>query len=133
MAAIKSNLVVLVSRVLCEHMKVFKSQKGSVVKHIQHPHSAEMATKSDVIVCDVLHKNETKRVDMIDIMMASQEFLGKDYPHRVQSGGDLLTVERQQGAKRHLADADTPEEGLDRLEPVAEDWHALMNFLMVRT
>ncbi len=60
-------------------------------------------------------------------MMASQEFLGKDYPHRVP------TVERQQGAKRHLADADTPEEGLDRLEPVAEDWHVLMNFLMVRS
>ncbi len=70
--AIKSNLVVLTSRVLCEHIKMFKRQKGSVVKHIPHPHSAEMATKSDVVVCDVLHKNETKRVDMIDIMMASQ-------------------------------------------------------------
>ncbi len=69
--AIKSNLMVLASRVLCEYMKVFKPQQGSVVKHIPHPHSAEMAKKSDVIVCDVLHKNETKRVDMIDIMMAS--------------------------------------------------------------
>ncbi len=78
-------------------MKVFKSQKGSVVKHIQHPHSAEMATKSDVIVRDVLHKNETKRVDMIDIMMASQEFLGKDYPHRIPSGGDLLIVVDSRG------------------------------------
>ncbi len=130
--AIKSNLVVLTSRVLCEYMKVFKPQKGSVAKHIPHPHSAEMATKFDVVVCDVLHKNENKRVDMIDIMMATQDYLGKDFKHTAASGGDLLTVERQQGARRHLADADTPEEGLDRLEPVAEDWHALMNFLMVR-
>ena len=119
--AIKSNLVVLVSRVLCDHMKVFKSQKGSVAKHIPHPHSTEMATKSDVVVCDVLHKNENKRVDMID-MMSTQDYLGKDFKHTVASGGDLLTVERQQGARRHLADADTPEEGLDHLEPVAEDW-----------
>ncbi len=94
---------VLVSRVLCDHMKVFRSQRA---KHIPHPHpqSAEMAKKSDVIV---LHKNETKRADMINIMMASQEFLGKEYTQRVASGG---TVER---------DADTPEEGLDHLEPVA--------------
>ncbi len=36
------------------------------------------------------------------------------------------SIERQQGAKRHLADADTPdhEAGLDRLEPMAEHWHA---------
>ncbi len=82
-------------------MKVFRSQRA---KHIPHPQSAEMAKKSDVIV---LHKNETKRADMINIMMASQEFLGKEYTQRVASGG---TVER---------DADTPEEGLDHLEPVA--------------
>ncbi len=75
----KSNLVVLVSRVLCDHMRVFRwSQRA---KHIPHPHSAEIAKKSDVIVCDVLHKNE------IDIMMG---FLGKEYTH---TGGDLLTVE----------------------------------------
>ena len=50
-----------------------------------------MATKSDVVVCDVLHKNENKRVDMIDIMMSTQDYLGKDFKHTVASGGDLLT------------------------------------------
>ncbi len=113
-------------------MKVFKSQKGSVAKHIPHPHSTEMATKSDVVVCDVLHKNENKRVDMIDIMMSTQDYLGKDFKHTVASGGDLLTVDILQMLIHPRYTRDTPEEGLDRLEPVAEDWHALMNYLMVR-
>lgn len=52
--------------------------KGSVCSHIAHAHTKEnahtkeMATKSEVIVLDVLdvlHKNETKGADMIDIIM----------------------------------------------------------------
>lgn len=117
--AIKDNLVVLVSRVLCSYIRLFKSQKNSVTKHIPHLHSDEMAKKSDVIVCDVFHKQETKRDHMIEIMQMTQEFLGPDYTHTVASGGDLL-------------DADTPRERLELLEPVTEDWHALMNYLIVR-
>jgi len=40
-------------------------------------------------------------------------------------------VERQLGAKRYLSNADTLEDGLECLEPVTEDWHALMNFQIV--
>ena len=129
--AIKANLVVLVSRVLCTYMKVFRPQKGSVTQHISHLHSADMTKRSEVIVCDVFHKNETRRDHMIDIMEMTQDFLGDGFSHTVASGGDLLTVERQQAAHRHLADADTPRERLEYLEPVSEDWHALMNYLMV--
>ncbi len=90
-----------------------------------------MATKSDVIVCDVLHKNE----------LSEWTYRYHDGIARVswqglpaQSSIRKRFVDcREARAKRHLADADTPEEGLDRLEPVAEDWHALMNFLMVRS
>ena len=82
-------------------------------------------------MCDVFHKNETWRDHMIDIMEMTQDFLGDGFSHTVASGGDLLTIERQQPARRHLADADTPRERLEHLEPVSEDWHALMNYLMV--
>ena len=67
-STINSNLVVLVSRVLCKYIKVLKSQKRSLVKHIPHSHSSEMASKSEVAVLNVLHKNKTKSADMVDIM-----------------------------------------------------------------
>ena len=100
--------------------------------HIAHCYSADMSNKSSVVVYDVFHKQDNKRDHMIEIMQMTQDFVGKDYTHTVPSGGDLLTVERQQGARRHMADGDTPRERLELLEPVAEDWHALMNYLMVR-
>ena len=115
--AIKDNLVVLVSRILCTYIKGFKSQRTD---HIAHRYSAEMSSKSSVIVCDVFHKQEIKRDHMIKIMQMTQDFVGKDYTHTVPSG------------RRHMADGDTPRERLELLEPVTEDWHALMNYLIVR-
>ena len=85
-----------------------------------------MTKKSEVVVCDVFHKNEAKRVDMIDIMEMTQNFLGDSFTHTVASGGDLTS------AHRHMANAETSKERLEHLEPVSEDWHALMNYLLVR-
>ena len=56
LSAITSNLVVLVSRDLCKYIKVLKRHNHSLVRHIPHTHSSEMATKSVVAVLDVLHK-----------------------------------------------------------------------------
>lgn len=58
---IQSDLEVLVSRILCEYIKSFKELKRLVTKHIPHMYSEEMATKSEVVVLDVLHKNETEQ------------------------------------------------------------------------
>ncbi len=66
-AGIQENLVILVSRILCEYIKPLQRYKRCVVSHIKHPLSTEMATKSEVAVLDVLHKNEAKAADMIDI------------------------------------------------------------------
>ena len=92
-----------------------------------------MASKSEVIVVDVLMKNEAKHSDMIDIMSRMQEYLGKNYPsdRRVPSGGDQLTCERQVGAQRHTMCGNTAQERLGILEPVTEDWHCLVCFLSV--
>ena len=82
-----------------------------------------MSEKSDVVVLDVLMKDETKHSDMISIMETMQNYLGKDYDkkRRVLSGGDLLTCERQQGSQKHMMCGNTPRERLEILEPVAED------------
>ena len=90
--------------------------------------------KSEVIVLDLMMKNEAKHSDVIDIMSRMQEYLGHDYPsdRRVPSGGDQLTCEQQVGAQRHTMDGDTVEDQLGQLEPVTEDWYCLVCLLSVR-
>ena len=131
--AIKSNLVVLVSRIICRNIKALSFLSSAIPAHIAHTYSKEMAKKSEVIVLDVLMKNEIKHGDMVEIMQAMQEFLGDGFPpgNKVLSGGDQVTVERQVNAKRHLMDGDTPHDRLDEFEIQTEDWHTLMSFLGV--
>ena len=131
LSTINSNLVVLVSRILCKYIKVLKSHKRSLIKHIPHSHSSEMACKSEIAVLDVLHKNETKSADMVDIMREQQSHLGEGYTRTVLSGDDHVTCERQQGSKRHLMDSDTQTGRLELLEPCVEYWHCLLSILEV--
>ena len=46
--SIQNDMEVLVSRILCDYIKIFNCQKKSVVKHIPHEYSSEMAHKSEV-------------------------------------------------------------------------------------
>lgn len=133
--AVKSNLVMLVSMILTKYIHGLSPLSKVVPKHILHKYSKEMSSKSEVIMLDVLMKNETKHSDMIDIMKRMQEYLGQDYHtrRRVPSGGDQLTCERQVGARRHVMDGDNERDSLGLLEPVTEDWHCLLCFLMVCT
>ena len=124
---VKNNLV---SRVLTQYIKELQPLSKVVPKHIMHEYSAEMSKKSEVVVLDVLMKNENCSSDMVDIMKTMQEYLGESYPseHRVASGGDHQTCERQLGAQRHMMD---PVERLELLEPQVEDWHCLVCMLGV--
>ena len=117
---------------LCKHIKVLKRYKRTVVNHITHSHSSEMASKSEVAVLDVLHKNETKGADMVDIMREQQSYLGEGYEHTVLSAADDVICERQEGSKRHVMDSDTRTGPQELLEPCTEDWHCLMSILGVK-
>lgn len=130
---IKSNLVVLVSRILVQYFPALKFLSGVVPKHIRHKYSSEMAKKSEVVVLDILLKNETEHKDMLDIMHTMQDYLGDGYPQerRILSGGDHLTCERQIGAQRHMMDGNTQQERLEILEPVVEDWHCQLCIITV--
>ena len=92
-----------------------------------------MGTKSEVVVVDVLMKNESKHSDMIDILSQMHEYLGQNYPsdHRIPSGGDHLPCEWQVGSQRYTMDGDTVRERLGLLEPVTEDCHCLVCLLSV--
>ena len=131
--AVKSNLVILVSRILTQYFPAMAFLATIVPKHILHRYSREMSEKSEVVVLDILMKNETTHKDMHDIMHVMQGYLGENYPQerRVVSGGDHLTCERQIGAQRIMMDGDTPQERLDIFEPVAEDWHCQQCIIMV--
>ena len=128
--AVKSNLV---SWILTQYFPALGFLGKVVPKHILHRYSKQMSEKSEVVVLDILMKNETKHKDMLDIMNTMQDYLGDSYPHdrRVVSGGDHLTCERQIGAQRHMMDGDTSEERLEILEPVAEDWHCQLCIIVV--
>ena len=120
--------MILISRILCKYIKGLACISDVVPKHILHTHTDNMAKKSDTIVLDVLHKNEAKHDDMLDIMRIQQSYLK---PHLDVTGlsGDQLMCERQRCVKCHIMDGDTAKERLDYL---IEDWHALQTFLMVR-
>ena len=130
---IQKNLVILVSRILCRYVKPLSSFSSLVPEHIPHKYTKQMACKSECVVLDVLPKNEAKHSDMLDIMTTLQGYLGEEFPQhkKVISGGDQLTCESQANAKRHMMDGNTPHDRLALLEPVCEDWHALMCFLCV--
>lgn len=105
----KSNLVVLVARLLTEYIKDLSPLSKSVPQHITQGYTEQMSRRSEVAVLDVLRKNEACHSDMVDIMNKMQSYLGPEYTSdkRVASGGDQLTCERQVGAQRHLMDGDT--------------------------
>ena len=130
---VKSNLVILVSRILTQYIQSLSCLAKAVPQHIGHRYSKEMSMKSEVIVLDVLMKNENCHSDMVEIMATMQDYLGKEYPsdRRVASGSDHLTCERQLGAQRHMMDGDTPRDRLELLKPQAEDWHCLVCVLGV--
>lgn len=126
-AAIRENLVILVGCIICQYMKPLSFLSEVIPAHISHQYSEEMAQKSEVVVLDILMKNETKNADMLDIMQSMQGYLGTNFPpnQKVLSGGDQLTCERQRGAKRHVMDGNTTSDRLDEFEPQTEDWHAM--------
>ena len=130
-ALVKDNLVVLVSRILIEYFPALSSFSKLVPKHIEQTRCAKSRRLPSWL--DIPMKNEVKHRDMLDILASLQDYLGDDYPEDrpVLSGGDQLTVEREVGAQRHMMCGNTRRERLELLEPVAEDWHCLVCFLMV--
>lgn len=131
----KNNLVTLVSRILTTYFPALAFLARVVPKHILHKYSKKMSEKSEVVVLDILMKNETVHKDMLDIMNVMHGYLGDSYPQerRVVSGGDHLTCERQIGAQRHMMDGNTLQEKVELLEPVAEDWHCQLCIITVCT
>ena len=118
--------MILVARIITNYFAAL-APFSKLVPNL-HRYSNEMSKKSEVVVLDVLMKNEAKNRDMLDIMNTLQGYLGEKYPEDrpVLCGGDHMTVEREVGAQRHMMCGNTRRERLELLEPVVEDWHCLV-------
>ena len=131
--ALRGSLKVLVARILCKYITCLASLSKQVPQHVSHENMESMALKSEVFFVDVLMKNEAVHADMVDIMEYMQDRLGEEFSTcKVLSGGDQLTCERQANAQRHRMDGDSTRDRLQLLEPMCEDWHALMCFMKVK-
>ena len=95
-------------------------------------------------------KNETRGDEMVEIMshlhqyvptvdssedMASSEYKSSESVkyHKILFGGDQLTAARARSSKMHMANGQTPDERLEGLIPMAEDWHSKACLLGVST
>ena len=130
--SLRGSLKILVGHILCRYVTCLAPLSKQVPEHISHENMESMALKSEVFFVDVLMKNEALHADMVDIMVYMQDRLGEEpLTCKVLSGGDQLTCERQANAQRHRMDGDSIQDRLQLLEPVCEDWHALMCFMKV--
>jgi L1 cell adhesion molecule like protein len=145
---LRQDCIEAAALILTEHVPVFKKHFGDLIpKVFQHQYSGEMKNKSNVIPCGIYNKNENKTNDLIDIMTDLQEKVTPgartenemlDLDERDDTyasmrplplGGDQLTCERCRGAHYACADGDAPEERLEGLFCMIEDFHEKMNFL----
>lgn len=84
----------------------------------------------------LLDKNENKCEEMLQILQHySAEYVPIDSEstilHKINLGGDHLTVERGIGAIGAVSDSDSPQERLEGLIPKHDDFHCEMIFLQV--
>ena len=98
------NYIVLVSRILVDHLKCFGMLKDVCVRHIPHKYSKEMATKSDDII-DILKKFQT--YTPFTTGNGEKKFVNQ------LCVGDQLSVERAVNCIHSFSNGYTPE---DRLE-----------------
>ena len=78
--AVRANLIILASRILTQYLGDLSLLSKAIPKHIMHKYSNEMAVKSEVVVVDVLMKNEASHSDMTDILSEMHGYLGQNYP-----------------------------------------------------
>ena len=90
-SSVRLNLSIIVSRILCTHIKGLKQFASLVPPHIFHKHSKAMAEKSEVVVLVVLYQNEASHQGMLEIMRQQHIDLEREFNGVVPSGGDLLT------------------------------------------
>jgi L1 cell adhesion molecule like protein len=148
--SLRDAIILVASLILVERVPFFRKHFNGLVRPVfDHVFSEEMKKKSNVIPLGIWHKSENKTNDLIDIMtdlqtMTTPGVRSEEEIEAVEEweetaerfrplplGGDQLTCERCRGAHSARCDGDTPEERLEGLFSMIEDFHEKMNFLQV--
>lgn len=153
---LRSNIIVLVARVLTKMVPCLAHIKDAVPKHIPHPYSKEMASKSVIIGLPVQPFSQSKHADVVQYLDYLESFLSEvhapeneEVPEnessntrqarldqnlkgiKVPLGGDQLGRERVTGAKKLRLGCDSATARLEHIEEMPELWHAKQAFLSV--
>jgi hypothetical protein len=135
-STLRDNYVILIARMLVQHLTFLQPFRKCVPQHIQHEYSEIMKQKSTVVPIGVIPKNENVTEEMVQIMEDLQMYAptltqGEHSLKRILFCGDQLTVERARSSQEARINSDTMQEALLGLEPAIADWHAEANFLQV--
>ena len=133
-ASLRSKYIVLVSRVLVDKLQFLRKYADVVPKHIVHPLTTEMSSKSTVVPLGVIPKNENKNEELISLLEIVQEYIPRTQegdPQMCVIAGDQLTSERIYNAQLIRSASETSEMRLDCFLPIHSDWHTQVVYLQV--
>ncbi|KAJ8300788.1 hypothetical protein KUTeg_022307 [Tegillarca granosa] len=128
-----------VARILSD-MKPFAWMKTVIPTHIHHSYSASMSQRNEVFNLPIIHKNEAKYEDCLDIMDTMENCLQQVYTEahgylemlekfKVVTGGDQLTKVRFDGAATLRLLSPTAAGRLNHIKPhICELWHLKQDF-----
>ena len=135
---LRSDFIILVSRIITKHLQQFEHLSSVVPSHIVHRFSEEMKKKSKVYNLPIQFKDEKKYSDMIDIQSFIEEFVATvsneadQQCSEIPFGGDELTRIRAQKAKYIRCGGHTNADRLEHVNPILiENWHTKRAYLAV--
>ncbi|XP_078581266.1 uncharacterized protein LOC144864791 isoform X2 [Branchiostoma floridae x Branchiostoma japonicum] len=126
----RRELIALCSRTITFYCLAFKPFQDTVLRHLPHQYSKEMAEKSVEVPLGLLFKDENVTGDLVDILLHLQnEYVPKrgEKLCPLFAGGDRLSEGNSRNIQWAFQDGDTCEDRLEGLNLKYEDWHAIRN------
>ncbi|KAH3694232.1 hypothetical protein DPMN_081672 [Dreissena polymorpha] len=135
----QKDFAISLIKVAANHIPFLKNYQDVVPENVWNELTpAGLNQKNHVIPLPVLHRNEQKYDEVVDILDFFEDFLTECYNSagvdrgtiKTHIGGDQLTRERFSGAKRLRAGGLSAKECFERLSPITfEMFHLLMNYV----
>ncbi|XP_071172881.1 uncharacterized protein [Mytilus edulis] len=147
-SSLRTDMIQVTASILTKHLTSFMPYQKCIPEGFYHQYSEQMKQKSTVVPLGILPLNENKTSEMIEILRYLQQYVPgtrseeelakediRDETNAglrpIAVGGDQLSVERIRCAHMARLDGDTPEERLEGVFAMVEDFHEKMNFLQV--
>ncbi|XP_062611695.1 uncharacterized protein LOC134273511 isoform X2 [Saccostrea cucullata] len=123
---LRSQLTVLVERILCKRIPFFQGEEDNVLSHIPHQFSQKSSEKSEMVLLGVLDKDESKIGDAIDIVNDYHKYVPlkpDGSPLTLPLHADGLSCERVNDSQNARINGTTKWLQLQGLIPNIQEWH----------